>query len=911
MSKFNRAKNYKTLEFSGDRSQLWAKDMNHLKDLLGDKAEYGLSSIGGWSLFLLDASNVPYYFTHSVLLAPLKISPNADLSLSGRYEFELSGATCRYRYNGGAWSAFAAVVLDGETCNRGVAGSGFDIVFRGSGLYSNTFSVVASDATRVRGGDCTYTGTPNLVRLQEGDWLLNGVVMNIPSKVFVGVTDGDILYLSVAPSTVDYTADDDLSHYKGDGVFLPNPPEATKLTATVVKGTWASIPDDGTTWIIPIAYLEESGGVVNPHNFFKSLGTINELMKNSDPEAAFNLPKTPTGLAVTYGASEFTDLGAKELNGECEMIFSCNAVRDPVLFYEFQITWDAVPSPDEVESFLCKYEEGVAPQIVATGIQAGVTVDVSVRTIDHLGRYSAWATPVSTVTGGTSTITQNPTFTLEKDFGGFWVKNLSFAAATTGLQGISFFVKEGSSPTRTRKDLVRMFKFENQVGEVDEFYIPWAGTDPYVITAPFDTKGVHYFSAVAPTGASIDLTASTIPNTDPGVTFSASRYAGHDSARFIIGSRHANVASVRIHADSYTGAITPSAINFVTEIKCPHVSNAFYPSVDLPKGINYDLAVVGVDKYGIPQTNYNISSIDLREEYSGEFEVGKSSASYVAISHAITQIAALGLSEATIVVHPGTYTEDITLPSSFPAKLHIKGVGLPTIVGDIDWTNVQKHTSSPVVDALKGYSPYSDFGLRITGCNLVGRILKSHVSTAGSDQYGLVLQDSSFTFDNGTTTLPAIVSEQSPGATDNYAVIIFDNVRYYDPEAKTISISLEKSSAGTYASTNILFKNSQINAEASIAIIKKDADDEGLGAVEFRALLGCAIQNLDATGYVYECGSGNLTLAHNAIHCGCPVTTPRIANSGVVLELGTEITNTTRTTDTNVFYDFAFLQNRT
>jgi hypothetical protein len=911
MSTFDETKNYKSLEFSSDRSQLWAQDVNLLEDLLAYKSEDGIRKAVGWNMQLTTAAGIPLSYTSSVGIIAKKIRPAVTLEHSGFYSFEVSGATCRYKYINGSWSAYAAVTIDGVTWNLNVAGSGFDIVFRNDGMPAALFGVYASEAVRSGGGNISYTGSVNQIRIDAGEWLVKGISLATPATVLSGVTDTQILYMSVATSTVDYTTDTTLAHYKGDGVFLPNPPTAEKLTIAFAVANWSSVPADATTWIIPLGYCSVTTGVVTVTPFFRDIASINDIFRAIDPLWPGDVPLPPTNLTVTFSGMHYSDLGVKALTGECNMVLACDRAPVSVSWIEYKVEWDATTTPLEEEFYLVKNDRLAVPAYTITGVQSGNAINVYARTIDALGRISAWATVVAAVTGGTCSIAQNPTFTLEKDAEGFWVKGITFASATVGLQGVSFFINEGSSPARTRKYLYAMIKFENGTSEVADFFVPWSGTNPYVITAPFDTKGVHYFSTVAPIGASIDLSASLIPGTDAGPTFTVYRMDGLAGVQMTVTARHANVNSIRIYAGATGTGVTPIATNFKGEMIIDQ-TGAPILTVLSAFGKHTDFVLVGVDRFGIPQTNYQTETLDLRPSNGAVFEVGKTSSPFHTIESAITAIHALALSKATIILNDGVYTPSVgfSLPAGFITNLTIEGVGKPTISGIFNWTNVAPHVSSAGEFPLSANTRYEKFGLVVRNCNILGTILKTNRTAGGSEQLGVAFIDCDMEFAHATSTTPFISSEQTSSGTDHYAVVVLDRCHAYDAETKLNWMYLTPHGAGLTADTMFVIKHCTIWAVDCGHVVQKTKDDKADGSAEFRIFYDNSIQLQGVAPYpyfVYECGGGSFMFTHNRVHCSLNVADANICNSGLALVEGTNIHDTSKAAVTNTFMPTPFL----
>jgi len=895
---------YMGLNFSNDRAQLWAKDLNNSTAITKYLQEKGVGGVVGWSSFALNASGLPHE-VGAPEINLVKSRPRPTLTKSGRYEFEVIGTTCRYRYNNGTWSGATPVVLDSITWNLDVAGSGIDLVLK-TPFGGNTFSLVMSNVSRIRGAEALSTGVANEINVSAGEWLFEGNFFTTPSFTYTGVATNEILYLTLTEQTIDYTSDSNLSHYLGDGRYLPNSPTATKLAIKFKKALWSAVPDDGVDRVLPFFHCINTTGTITGASFLPTPLNLNSLSYDAQYSTE-GMPVTPSGLAVSYKSQVSPEASVKPLSGDCDMILTCHRAQGEVTAYEFKVIWDSVPTPDLATTYIVQADSVIDPQLVVTGVQAGITITVYVRAIDRFGRVTLWAPSVSTTTGGNCLVSQNPTFDLVKSEGGFWVKNLVFGAATSELQGVAFFAKAGSSPARTRQALVHIFKFEDQSGERNEFFVPWDEDDAYVITAPFDNKGLYYFSTSAPVATSIDLTESLIPSTDTGVVFTASRKAGVKGVQLVVTNHDINVESVRLYHWPVAVPSTPSLSAPVAEYSIQ--AGAFEYINFLPTfGHNTQFALVGVDKFGVAQTHYNTSNVDLRGVIDNVFEVGKSTASYLTLADAITDIHALSLSRAVIKLYEGVYVEDFELPVGFSTKLVIQGIGLPTIQGVFDVTNVAEYVSDATHPRITAGSPYNLFTLVVQDCEIIGTLYKASRTAGDTVQYPVAFINTGFTFEASVTTDPLFDLSQTQSGVDHYAVFIYDHCRIYDGETKVNCMMYAPDTSG-YTDISFMYKNCEIiTVDSSYTVFKSNADRTAPTTAEFRLFINNSIEHRKNSGNVYNSATGNVVFAHNSIHCYIDGShAAQVAGVPTTVYTGGRQDDVTTSNDTNVYFDFEFL----
>lgn len=286
---FDRSKNYRNLNFQ-EGQMGFDKDFNHDANLTRDQVEQSMIGLLGWSLVRQSALVPPVPI--SGLRCDVQVNDQINFSENGngngRYSFEMVDAThIKWKYNNNAWNDNGGigypVTCDGVTWNYDVGTSGFDFTFHADTNTGDAQIIIASKGMRLAGGEIITPpiAVADRVCLYHGYWLLQDRWVDLDATNLDGVVDGDLMYVKITETEVDYTADVDLEHRLPDGRLYPTCPTATQVEYEVLSCQPAALPDDTSTEKhIVICGLENDATVVIPTPVWSEPWDLQKLIRN-------------------------------------------------------------------------------------------------------------------------------------------------------------------------------------------------------------------------------------------------------------------------------------------------------------------------------------------------------------------------------------------------------------------------------------------------------------------------------------------------------------------------------------------------------------------------------------------------------------------------------------------------------
>lgn len=615
ISDFDESKDYQKLEVQ-KRQQVFAKDLNHVQDILENMSTQGHVALGGWKLTPFRSTFVTGTVTAEDSWPITHIRPHG-LQDNGVYTFEVVDAThIKWKYNDDGFSGSTEVVADGETWNINPGSCGFDFICHPDMSGGDSISYAATKAFRSSGGE--LEGGTDEVTINSGFWVVNGVPVLLHTQTKSGIDDGDLVCLEVSETSVDYTSDSVLEHRLADGNLHPKAPEALQLEYEYKIYSISELPDDGSSthvYVLGLCSVDGTDVTVTP--VWATPTTIAQLYENLEGEGN-KYPSAPSSISLS-------SLNEKASSSDC--LSSIEARTGLQVVVGAPSTWGCLTENNNLDGWYWLHVEDTdTGDSIETLVPAvdGVTktptvfqsmptcteVTVAVRAVNALGLVSDPVTSVDYTIGGTCDITELPSVSLAKTDEGV-LASIEFSTDQTDkVRGVSAFVAPGAY-TPPGHELVSMQenKLSGNAGQVDTILIPTDYDNPYITLKFFDYKGVYYSSNYQ---GNIDLTISEIDRagTAPAVDFDLGR---EDEFRgFVI----KNLTSVSGKASSLRVSICPDG-------SCPVTGNPWVTEV--PADVSYiripwDTAdsnplvkVYGVDAFGIAQTNKNSYTIDMTD----------------------------------------------------------------------------------------------------------------------------------------------------------------------------------------------------------------------------------------------------------------------------------------------------------
>lgn len=615
ISDFDESKDYQKLQVQ-KRQQIFAKDLNHVQDILENMATQGHVALGGWKLTPFRSDFTTGVITSSTSWPITHIRPHG-LQNNGVYTFEAVDSThIKWKYNDDAFSGSTEVVADGETWNINPGSCGFDFICHPDMAASDSVSYVATKAFRSSGGE--IDGGTDEVTINSGFWVVNGVPVLLHTQTKSGIDDGDLVCLEVSETSVDYTSDSVLEHRLADGNLHPKAPEALQLEYEYKVYSISELPDDGTTThVYVLGVCSVDGSDVTVTSVWDTPTTLAQLYEGMEGEGN-KYPAAPSSINLS-------SLNEKSLSSDC--LDSIEARTGLQVTVGAPSTWGCLTEDTKLAGWywlhvedtgtgasietLVPAVEGVSK--TPTVFQAMPTckeVVVSARAVNALGLVSNPVTSIDYTIGGTCDITELPSVSLSKTNEGVLASIEYSTDQTDKVQGVSAFVAPGAyTPPGHEPVSMQENKLSGNAGQVDTILIPTDYDNPYITLEFFDYKGVYYTSNYQ---GNIDLTVSEIDRagTAPAVDFALER---EDEFRgFII----KNFSSVSGKAASLRVGICPDG-------SCPVTGNPWVTEVPSDVSsirIPWDTAdsnplvkVYGVDEFGIAQTNKNSYTIDMTD----------------------------------------------------------------------------------------------------------------------------------------------------------------------------------------------------------------------------------------------------------------------------------------------------------
>jgi len=612
---FDASKNYRKLQIQ-KRQHVYAKDVNHVQDILEHLAAEGLAQAGGWKLTPFDPEFVTHT-TNSVQDWPVShIRPNG-VQDNGVYTFEAVDAThMKYKYNDDAYSGSFGVTADGSTWNINPGNCGFDFILSPEMSAGDAVSYVANKAIRSSGGD--IEGGTDEVVVEGGMWLIDGAPVLLAGETKSGISDGDLVCLKESEGTVNYSSDSDLEHRLADGNLHPKAPIAQQMSYSYHIYDISTLPDDSASehvYVLGVCSVDGTDVTVEP---VYSRPISLALLYEARIREGNKYPTAPSALALDsiVEKADSTDcINSMEARCGLQVVVgdpdSWGCIPDHSKQTEgwFYIHVEATDTGDAVETIVPSILGVLKTPTVIPSLPTCREVQVSVRCINALGLVSSPVTSTAYTIGGSCDITELPSVTLEKTYEGVLATLEVSSDQTDKLQGVSVFAASTAyAPPGYELFSPQDYKLSGKAGQTDTILIPTDLDHPYFTFEFFDYKGVYHGSNVQD---NIDLTVSEIDRggAAPGITFDLEREDSYYG--FIIKN-----LSVDADAETLLVSVCPDGT-------CPITGEPWI--VEVPADVKYIrvpwdmndtsplVKVYGVDEFGVVQTNNTTETIDMSD----------------------------------------------------------------------------------------------------------------------------------------------------------------------------------------------------------------------------------------------------------------------------------------------------------